>query len=55
MATPLIIAIEQAHTRGWMHLWIESDSQLAILASKSHYSLFDVITLLIQPKKSLLD
>ena len=32
----VIIAIEQAQTRGWMHLWIESDSQLVIQASKSH-------------------
>lgn len=33
----LFIAIEQTHNREWMHLWIESDSQLAIQASKSHY------------------
>jgi len=26
----IIIAIEKTHTRGWMHLWIESDLQLAI-------------------------
>ncbi|MCI15353.1 RNA-directed DNA polymerase (Reverse transcriptase), partial [Trifolium medium] len=25
----IIIAIEQAHQRGWFHVWIESDSQIA--------------------------
>jgi hypothetical protein len=30
----IIIAIEQAHARGWSKLWIESDSQVAVQASK---------------------
>ncbi|CAJ2667148.1 unnamed protein product [Trifolium pratense] len=33
---PIIIAIEQAHQRGWLHVWIESDSQIVIQASKDH-------------------
>ncbi|PNX85809.1 ribonuclease H [Trifolium pratense] len=32
----IIIAIEQAHQRGWLHVWIESDSQIVIQASKDH-------------------
>ncbi|MCI34741.1 ribonuclease H protein, partial [Trifolium medium] len=31
----IIIAIEQAHARGWRKLWVESDSQIAIQASKN--------------------
>lgn len=27
-----IIAIEMAHPRGWLHLWLECDSQLVVLA-----------------------
>jgi hypothetical protein len=33
----IIIAIEQTHNREWMNHWIESDSKLAIQASKSQY------------------
>ena len=31
-----IIAIEEAHIKGWSRLWIESDSHIAIQTSKSH-------------------
>ncbi|GAU46013.1 hypothetical protein TSUD_401350 [Trifolium subterraneum] len=31
----IILAIEQALERGWLHLWVESDSQVAIQASKN--------------------
>jgi ribonuclease HI len=30
----IIIVIEQAHARGWSKLWIESDSQVVVQASK---------------------
>jgi ribonuclease HI len=29
-----IIAIEQVHQRGWLHVWVESDSQVSIQATK---------------------
>jgi ribonuclease HI len=32
----IILAIETAFSKGWMHLWMESDSQVAIRASKDH-------------------
>jgi ribonuclease HI len=31
----IILAIEQALERGWLHLWVESDSQVVIQASKN--------------------
>jgi ribonuclease HI len=32
----IILAIETAFSKGLMHLWMESDSQVAIRASKDH-------------------
>ncbi|MCI14817.1 RNA-directed DNA polymerase (Reverse transcriptase) [Trifolium medium] len=32
----IIIAIEQAHERGWFHVWVESHSQISIQATKDH-------------------
>jgi ribonuclease HI len=32
----IILAMEMALTKGWLRLWVESDSQVAIRASKDH-------------------
>jgi ribonuclease HI len=32
----IILAIEHALARGWLHIWVESDSQVAIRATKDH-------------------
>jgi ribonuclease HI len=32
----IILATEHALARGWLHIWVESDSQVAIRATKDH-------------------